>query len=437
MKKIVDFSRYIFVVTGMSYIIDSSGTSKVVKAHEEIFTNIGIGYIAIFPISRSRGEGANWHCITTGCYGFTINGNFVGVMTIKEIINKLLEMNDNGKKCIGVLVHHIIRNDFNEIEWLLERITNVPVVYYLHDFYTCCTNPNLMRNDVESCINQDISCEGCCYQKGRKEHLEKIHRFIKSIENRIIFIAPSEYTKDHWTDFYPEYKDKTVVIAHQKTVGAYKGNKQRILENEPLALGFVGAQKKIKGWNIFTKAVVEAQKLGCNYKFYYFGNGKQQIDGVESVLVDIATQGKDSMIKKLREKQIAAVFLVCVCGETYSYTTYESNAANCYILAMSTGGNIPYTVEKNNWGQVYLSENDLIQNVLNENSLRKKINAWRNIARPGAAEYIDNNEIITLFDLKGEPAILAEERQKETCYNIVKRIILEKLFIATRLEVDQ
>ena len=143
------------------------------------------------------------------------------------------------------------------------------------------------------------------------------------------------------------------------------------------------------------------------------------------------------MIKKLREKQITAVFLVCVCGETYSYTTYESNAANCYILAMSTGGNIPYTVEKNNWGQVYLSENDLIQNVLNENSLRKKINAWRNIARPGAAEYIDNNEIITLFDLKGEPAILAEERQKETCYNIVKRIILEKLFIATRLEVDQ
>ena len=27
------FSRYVFVVTGMSYIIDSSGTSKVVKAH--------------------------------------------------------------------------------------------------------------------------------------------------------------------------------------------------------------------------------------------------------------------------------------------------------------------------------------------------------------------------------------------------------------------
>lgn len=31
------FSRYVFVVTGMSYIIDSSGTSKVVKAHEDIF----------------------------------------------------------------------------------------------------------------------------------------------------------------------------------------------------------------------------------------------------------------------------------------------------------------------------------------------------------------------------------------------------------------
>lgn len=75
-----NFSNYIFVVTGMSYIIDSSGTSKVVKAHEDIFRAKGIGYVAIFPISRSRGEGAEWHCTTTGCYGFTVDGQFVGVI---------------------------------------------------------------------------------------------------------------------------------------------------------------------------------------------------------------------------------------------------------------------------------------------------------------------------------------------------------------------
>ena len=93
------FSRYVFVVTGMSYIIDSSGTSKVVKAHEDIFCANGIGYVAIFPISRSRGEGANWHCTTTGCYGFTVDGKFVGVMTAKEVLNTLLEFDKAGKIC--------------------------------------------------------------------------------------------------------------------------------------------------------------------------------------------------------------------------------------------------------------------------------------------------------------------------------------------------
>ena len=64
----------------MSYIIDSSGTSKAVQAHESIFIAQGIGFIAIFPISRSSGEGSSWHVKTTGCYA-VIDGQFIGVMT--------------------------------------------------------------------------------------------------------------------------------------------------------------------------------------------------------------------------------------------------------------------------------------------------------------------------------------------------------------------
>lgn len=110
------------------------------------------------------------------------------------------------------------------------------------------------------------------------------------------------------------------------------------MSDEPLRLGFVGAQKQIKGWVIFKNVVAAAKDAGCNYDFYYFGNGSEKVDGVTPVEVDIATQGKNAMINNLKEKRISAVFLVCVCGETYSYTTYESNAANCFIFAMQSGG---------------------------------------------------------------------------------------------------
>lgn len=427
------FSEYILVVTGMAYIIESSGTSKVVAAHEAIFRANGIGYVVVFPISRSRGKGVNWHCTTTGCYGLVINGQFAGVVTANKILNTLSELNHAGKNCIGILVHHIIRNDISEIEWMLGKIKNVPVVYYLHDFYTCCINPNLIKNDEVSCAGRNLSCEGCGYALKKEEHIRKIRKFLKAFESRITFVAPSEYTKSCWIRFYPEYQDRTVVLLHQKPVGEYTGNKDLIGEDEPLRLGFVGARKQIKGWNIFKKVAAEAQKAGCHYNFYYFGNAAERIQGVENVYVDIATQGKDAMIEHLREKRISAVFLVCIVGETYSYTTYESNAANGYIFAMSSGGNIPYVVKKNGWGQVFSSEGELLEAILDEKGLRARINDWKLHARPGAEGYTDNDEVVGLFS-KDARAQLDWTKKNDGLVKEIKRLLLDAIFRQTRLK---
>lgn len=50
----------------------------------------------------------------------------------------------------------------------------------------------------------------------KEEHLERVQHFLRAFENRITFVAPAEYTKEHWIAFYPEYADKTIVISHQK-----------------------------------------------------------------------------------------------------------------------------------------------------------------------------------------------------------------------------
>ena len=354
-------------------------------------------------------------------------------MTADEVLNTLLELRDLGKNCIGILVHHIIRNKISEIEWMLSKIENVPVVYYLHDFYTCCVNPNLMKNDSESCIDRSVSCDGCCYEQKKQEHLKEVKGFLKAFEDRITFVAPAEYTRNHWIAFYPEYADRTVVIPHQKAIGEYTGNKEATGVDEPLRLAFVGAQRQIKGWDIFKKVVAESRKTNCNYDFYYFGNGNEQVEGVESVNVDIATQGKDAMIKKLKKKGISAVFLVCVWGETYSYTTYESNAANCFIFAMASGGNIPYTVEKNGWGRVFATEDELIKAIVDEKSTRKEIDHWKVTAKPGAAEYRDNDEIVELFS-KNINNKLNWKFQNVSFTKKVAQFVLNAAFVRLRLK---
>ena len=149
--------------------------------------------------------------------------------------------------------------------------------------------------------------------------------------------------------------------------------------------------------------------------------------------MDIATQGKDAMIEHLREKRIAAVFLVGIVGETYSYTTYESNAANCYIFAMSTGGNIPYVVKKNGWGRVFSSEEELLREILDEEGLREKINDWKLHARPGAGTYTDNDKVADLCANTGKAKLHWTKRQDSVTKEI-KALLLDGIFRKTRLK---
>ena len=267
--------KYVFVVTGMSYIVDSSGTSNVVKAHQKIFVENGIGFVAIFPISRSKGEGVNWHVTTTGCYALVINGVFIRVLTAKQIANYLLNYQKAGNRCIGILIHHLIRNKISDIEHLLQKIEGVPVIFYLHDYYTVCFNPNMLKNDEQSCIDGGVSCEGCYYREKRIRHKAEISAFLNSFDDRISFVSPSQYTLDRWLHYYPQYKKKSTVVLHQECFGQYLGNKEAVSANNPIRIAFIGAQNHIKGWDVFKKVVQELVGAGCNYDFFYLGKGKE------------------------------------------------------------------------------------------------------------------------------------------------------------------
>ncbi len=428
------FERYIVVVTGMSYIIDSSGTSKAVKAHEDIFKRNGIGYIAVFPISKSIGTGSDLTVKMTGCYALVVDGHFISVVTAIDVLNFLVKLQDAGKHCVGVLIHHIIRNDIAEVQWLLEKIQNVPVYYYLHDFYTCCNNPNLLRNDMEFCAEKsdgDI-CEGCVYAEGRQQHLKKIKSFLDSFGDRLRFIAPSNYMQETWSAYYPAYADRVLTIPHLKSIGSYEGNKAPVPDKDAMRIGFVGAQTYAKGWEIFKHTVAKLQDSHCNYKFYYFGHSQEHLPDVTDVPVEIAKMGKDAMINAIREHQISAVFLVCVWGETYSYTMYESHAANSYILTMSKSGNIAYTVKKENWGGIFETEDDLMATLLDEQHFRNTVNNWKIRAEPGAAAYEDNDEIVSLFPETSDDRIVWKKREVSLIQK-GKRTLLNWLFVNLRL----
>lgn len=427
------YKKYVFVVTGMSYIIDSSGTSKVVKAHEEIFNSNDIGYVVAFPICKSYGKSKNRRVIKTGCFGLVKDGIFCGVVTSDGVLNYLIDLEKENYRCKGILIHHLIRNDINQIINILQKIQSVPIIYYLHDFFTCCVNPVMLKNDKVFCLNGTVSCNDCFYNKRKLDHLEKINDFFLTFENRLRFIAPSEYVKEKWISLNKKYAELVDVIPHQKEIGRYDDNRNEISKDQPVKIAFVGSQTDFKGWKIFKRTIATLSEIGCNYEYYYFGNGKEKVDFVENVIVDISSMGKNAMINSLRKYNIDVVMLISICGETYSYTMYESRAANTYILTFLDSGNIAYKVEKENWGKVLKNENDLISSLIDETRFRNDLNHWRLSSLSGANEYIDNGQIVNYFS--GELfARINWTQTKVSLYQKIKNRLLCKVFFTRRLK---
>ena len=71
--------------------------------------------------------------------------------------------------------------------------------------------------------------------------------------------------------------------------------------------------------------------------------------------------------------------------------------------------------------------------ILDEKTIREKINYWKNNAKPGAAEYKDNGDVVNLF-LGGNKAVIDWKKTSVSLNKKIKRWILSILFKQMRLK---
>ena len=330
------FDHYVLVITGFKYTNDSSGTSKVVKAQEEIIIKNSIDYIAINPIKIKN--------IQTDCYETIVNGISEGVYTTSELIEIFKKMYESKKKIVGIIIHHLLNNSTQNVKEILEFFVKVPTIIYIHDFYTCCQCVNLLKNDKYFCAENGCDCKGCKYSIKQKEHVNNMKNLFKLKKDNLFFIAPSEFAKNTWLKFYQEYEKNIYVYPHLIPKGLYQGNKKIIDISDIIKVAYVGAQDIRKGWDKYKQIARSIQNN--KYRYYYFGRDKEKVNNITNIDVRIHLQGKNAMIDALRNKEIDIVIMPTICPETYSYTLYESLAANCFIITTKCSGNIASVMEK-------------------------------------------------------------------------------------------
>lgn len=375
------------------YVKDKSGMSKVIMAHQKMFNEVGVRYIYLFAVKKmifnDRGTLFSY-------FGMYIDGEYEGVYTAKQVLEKLQAWFWEGSQLLNIHIHHMMYMKLKNIEIILSGLPEAYIKIFLHDYYLCCTNYNLMRNGETFCGGLGLArdfCYGCRAFKRSNAEEKKIHHLLNRYKSRLMFIAPSEVTKEIFLKFHQEYDRKVKVIPHQKLIGEYMDNFGAINNKERIKIGFLAMPRKHKGWDTWIKINKLFSKY---YDFVVFNSSDEIYDGMEKVKVEFSEEHMDAMVLAMRENNVHLVLLWSVCPETYSYTCFEAYAANAYILTNEISGNIASIVEKRGIGMVFSSEEKLVSFLKEPLKVKEKINEYRDMKHYGPLVLKENDEIVDM-----------------------------------------
>jgi transcription antitermination factor NusA-like protein len=384
----------------MNYIGDVGGVNKFILSHMKMLEGENISHVHIFP-RRIRNPVTNRFLCK--CWGITIDGienrNLYDYENMKQIINQLL---GNNAALIDIHIHHTLGSEIDQLEYILSDFDS-PMKYYLHDYYSVCTQFNLLKNGKVFCGPEaisDVKCHECDFYSEAKGNYKAHYSFLKKFKEQLLIIAPSKIAGDIWLYSYPDFKDQLIVLKHQKLMGMYTENCNYISEEEPLKVAFVGVQEINKGWLEWKEAIEKASLKGCHMKFYHFGRTNDKIPYITKIPVKFSGNNINAMVNALRNEKIDITVLWSIWPETYSYTCYECCAANTFIITNKDSGNIASVVKENNNGVVLSNDVELISLLSDEDQLRKKVNDFKKSKNFGPLLLEENKDILNFLQKK-------------------------------------
>lgn len=381
---------FVISISYGNYLIQNGGTDKVIREHCEMFSDTGIDYIFLFPVVRTARIGSITH--TFMYWGININTQFVGLYNIEGIIKYIRYLIGMGNNCLGYFVHHSWRIRHWELRKILNEV-NVPIYYYLHDFYSICDGKNLINQNGCFCgygVDRFKCDSNCIYYYGSRTNKADLLDLISYFEKRLTFVCPSDNTRDIYRATFKGHEDMFITIFHQNLEGTYIRKKLK----SPIKVAFIGKQVSLKGWDDY-KSLVNKLATSDDYEFYYLGTGADGHENMKVARVSVREQGQDAMMNTLRELDIDVVLLLSLGPETYSYTYFESYAAGCFIITYKCSGNIADMVEKVGNGIVLPNVIELIK-FFEKGTIREELYSFRNMNPFAPLRLLPNNEIVSI-----------------------------------------
>lgn len=290
-----------------------------------------------------------------------LGSDYLGVATAADLLASLAMMRMNETRIL-LIVHHMLGHA-PEVLQALAAVTTDRTIVWIHDYFTLCSNYNLLRNDVRFCGAPPVAagaCGVCVYGAERAEHVGRIRKFFEMVQP--VVLAPSETALDFWRrrgDFsYSEAHVQPLARLVLDPGGYYLPSAQPA----PLRVAHLGMRGLQKGWPVFEKLAQQFRKNPA-YAFYQLGapGGPALPGGIRHVDVRVNRDRPDAMIEAIAEHRIDVVVSWSLWPETFCYAVHEALAGGAFVLARAGAGNVALAVLNHapDQGRIFEDEGEL------------------------------------------------------------------------------
>lgn len=334
----------VLALSHTQYATVTGGTENVITAEAAALMKEGWCYLHICP--ELPAPGFFGELVDSGLgqvLVLTVDGKRRGQVHASVLSLAIQELRVHQPISLHLVIHHLMGFELGGVLSLAQACGNVPATVWIHDFFTLCVDPFLMRNDVQFCSapQQDTtSCMVCAKGHARQLHLGRMRKLFRALRPTVI--APSAAVLALWRDANDyEFSDTAVVPLASVVLGGPA--LAQADEGRPLRVAFLGAPVWLKGWAVFQK--LAAMLAGDpRYEFFRFGYGAAAHSNVLEVSVRVTAQDPEAMVRAVSAREIDVVVNWSACFESFSYVTCEALAAGASVVARMGAGNVPHLI---------------------------------------------------------------------------------------------
>ena len=357
----------ILSIGGTNYLTGMGGSERRIGDEAEFAREHGYAYVHVWPMVKSEGFGDRADLKLD----VSVDGAHV-----RSCLSADVEATVGRLDVSEVRVHHLMGWTWPVVGALLAAC-DAPIRYCAHDFYAICPEFTLLRNRRDFCDAPPItsmSCTVCATQPIRLQVQPRVSAVLHSVADRLTIQCPSESSARLYRREFPELAERVTVHPHERLLPVPATAESELPDR--LRLGYVGIASGHKGWQTWCR-LREDPRLQELYEFVHLGMaGAHETDRV--VAVDFRSGGPDAMEQALRAEDIHLALIWSQWPETFSFTTIESIAAGCLVVASDASGNAAQMVRDHDAGVVLPNRDEaLAEFLLNGRKVRDLVETRR------------------------------------------------------------